>query len=240
MEKAIANHAYNKLAQSYNEKVDTKPHNAYYDRPAVQSLIPNIENKNILDAGCGTGVYLEWLIQQGANCFGFDANENMLKFAKNRVGDKAKIFQGAFEDDFSFLENNFFDGIISALAISYVENLELLFIKFNKLLKKEGWFVFSTEHPFFNYHYFSMDNYFATKKVQADWSGFDEIITMPSYYHSLTTITEALFNSGFVIERIIEPKPTKEFEKANKKTYDELMKFPSFICFKAIKKTDCK
>ncbi len=239
MEKTVANEAYNKLAKSYNEKIDTKPHNAYYDRPAIQSLVSNIKNKNILDAGCGTGVYLEWLIQQGANTFGFDASEKMLEFAKNRVGNKAKIFKGIFEDEFSFLENNFFDGIISALAITYVENLEELFQKFNKLLKKDGWFIFSTEHPFFSYDYFDIENYFETKKVQTDWTGFDEVVTMTSYYHSLSTITEALSNSGFVIERLIEPKPTREFEKADKKRYDNLMKFPVFICFKALKTKDC-
>ncbi len=53
MEKAIANSVYDKLAKSYNEKIDTKPHNAHYDRPAVQSLVPDVENKTVLDAGCG-------------------------------------------------------------------------------------------------------------------------------------------------------------------------------------------
>ncbi len=53
MRKAVANKAYDKLAKSYNEKIDTKPHNAYYDRPAVKSLVPEVKNKNILDAGCG-------------------------------------------------------------------------------------------------------------------------------------------------------------------------------------------
>ncbi len=235
MEKAVANKAYDKLAKSYNEKIDTKPHNAYYDRPAVQSLVPNVENKTILDAGCGTGVYTEWLINKGAKTYGFDANEKMLEFARERVGDKAKLFKAAFEDEFTFLEENFFDGIISALAITYVEDLESLFTKFNKVLKDGAWFVFSTEHPFFRYKYFALENYFNTKKVETKWTGFDEEVLMTSYYHSLSTIIEALSNSGFVIERVIEPKPTRDFEKADKKGYDKLMKFPLFICFRAIK-----
>ncbi len=239
MDKAVANKAYDKLAKLYNEKIDTKPHNAYYDRPAVQSLVPNIKDKTILDAGCGTGVYLEWLIQQEANAFGFDASEKMLECAKERVGNKAKLFKGAFEDDFSFLEDNFFDGIISALAIHYVENLEDLFVKFNKTLKKDGWLIFSTEHPFFKYDYYGIKNYFQSRKVESDWKDFGEIITITSYYHSLSKITEALYNSGFIIERIVEPKPTKEFEKVNKKQFDSLMEFPLFICFKAVKINEC-
>ncbi len=235
MEKAIANSVYDKLAKSYNEKIDTKPHNAYYDRPAVQSLVPDVENKTVLDAGCGTGVYLEWLIKKGAKAYGFDASDKMLEFARTRVGDKAELYKGCFEDEFTFLENNFFDGIISALAITYVKDLESLFTKFNKVLKNGAWFVFSTEHPFFRYTYFDIDNYFNTKKVETTWSGFDKEVIMPSYYHSLSSITEALSKSGFVIENIVEPKPTREFEKANKKGYEDLMKFPLFICFKAVK-----
>ncbi len=235
MEKAVANDAYDKLAKSYDETIDTKPHNAYYDRPAVQSLVPTVKHKKILDAGCGNGVYLEWLIANGANAYGFDANKKMLEFAKARVGNKAKLFKAIFEDEFTFLENNFFDGIISALAITYVMDLECLFSKFNKVLKDGGWFVFSTEHPFFKYNYFEIENYFNAKKVKAKWTGFAEEVIMTSYYHSLSDITDALSNSGFVIERLIEPKPTKQFEKANKEQYDNLMKFPLFICFKAVK-----
>ncbi len=175
------------------------------------------------------------MIKNGANAYGFDANEKMLEYAKERVGDKAKLFKGFFEDDFTFLENNFFDGIISALAITYVEDLEVLFTKFNKVLKNGAWFIFSTEHPFFRYKYFDIKNYFNTRKVETEWTGFDEEVIMTSYYHSLSCITEALSNSGFIIERVVEPKPTKEFEKANKEQYDKLMKFPLFICFKAIK-----
>lgn len=103
------------------------------------------------------------------------------------------------------------------------------------MLKKGAWFVFSTEHPFFRYTSFDMDNYFLTKKVETTWSGFGEEVIMPSYYHSLSSIKEALENSGFVIESIVGPKPTRAFEKVNKKSYDDLMKFPLYVCFKAVK-----
>ncbi len=235
MEKAVANSAYEKIAKSYNEQIETKPHNAYYDRPAVKSLIPDVDGKTILDAGCGNGIYMKELLEQGASVYGFDASEKMLEFARERVGDKAKLFNAAFEDEFTFLEEDFFDGILSALAITYVNDLESLFKKFNKVLKKDGWFVFSTEHPFFRYNYFEIENYFSSKKVEAKWTGFGEDVSMTSYYHSLSYITEALAKSGFVLERLIEPVPTKDFEKADKKRYDKLIKFPLFICFKAVK-----
>ena len=66
MSEPIANQAYDQMAEAYARKVDTKPHNAYYDRPAVQSLLPDLTGKTVLDAACGTGVYTEWLLAQAA------------------------------------------------------------------------------------------------------------------------------------------------------------------------------
>jgi len=41
-EKPISLDAYNTLAASYASLVDTKPHNAYYERPATLSLLPDV------------------------------------------------------------------------------------------------------------------------------------------------------------------------------------------------------
>ena len=50
MKDSLPQEAYNELADSYAAKIDTKPHNAYYDRPAIKTLIKNIQNHHILDA----------------------------------------------------------------------------------------------------------------------------------------------------------------------------------------------
>lgn len=55
----IAYEAYERLADAYAEMIDAKPHNAYLERPATLSLLPDVEGKRVLDAGCGTGTYSE-------------------------------------------------------------------------------------------------------------------------------------------------------------------------------------
>jgi 2-polyprenyl-3-methyl-5-hydroxy-6-metoxy-1,4-benzoquinol methylase len=62
----LAQDAYNALAEAYAQRVDTKAHNAYYERPATLSLLPEVRDKRVLDAGCGPGVYAEWLADHGA------------------------------------------------------------------------------------------------------------------------------------------------------------------------------
>jgi 2-polyprenyl-3-methyl-5-hydroxy-6-metoxy-1,4-benzoquinol methylase len=61
----IALDAYETLAEAYASVIDTKPHNAYYERPATLSLLPEVRGKRVLDAACGPGVYAEWLLSRG-------------------------------------------------------------------------------------------------------------------------------------------------------------------------------
>ena len=62
----IALEAYEILAEAYASVIDTKPHNAYYERPATLSLLPEVGGMRVLDAACGPGVYAEWLVSRGA------------------------------------------------------------------------------------------------------------------------------------------------------------------------------
>ena len=55
-EEPIAREAYGRLADAYAARLVTKAHNAFYDRPAVLSLLPPVQGKRVLDAGCGPGV----------------------------------------------------------------------------------------------------------------------------------------------------------------------------------------
>ncbi len=235
MKKSISNDVYDKIADEYSDRIDTKPHNAYYDRPAVQSLIYDIKGQRILDAGCGPGVYAEWLLEKGAKVVGFDASTKMLENSKKRLGNKLDLIHANMEEPLSFLEDNSFDGILSALAVTYVRDLDFLFKEFNRVLKINSWFVFSTEHPFFTYNYHEMSEYFKTKRVEATWWDFGKNVEMPSYYHSLGTIADALTDNGFIIEKILEAKPVDDFRRLSENEFKKLNKNPAFINFRAKK-----
>lgn len=235
MKPSLPEKAYDELADAYAAMTDTKPHNAYYERPAIRGLVGDVSGQTILDAGCGSGVNCEWLVNLGARVTAIDANERMLAHARTRVGTRADLQLANLEEPLDFLQDESFDGIISALTITYVEDHGRLFAEFGRVLRAGGWLVFSTEHPFFSYRYFKIDNYFSTREVHTEWTGFGKVVEMPSYYHSLGSISEALATNGFVTERIVEPLPTKDFEKADPTAYRKLMDFPLFICFRARK-----
>lgn len=98
MKHSISNDAYDELADAYSAQADTKPHNAYYERPATMSLIEEVDGRNILDAGCGPGVYTKWLLDRGAQVVAIDANQKMLSHARRRTENRARYYHANMED----------------------------------------------------------------------------------------------------------------------------------------------
>ncbi len=80
--KPVALAAYEKLAENYAALIDTKPHNAFYERPATLSLLPSVRGKRVLDAGCGPGAYTEILLKRGAKVVGVDVTPGNLLYTR--------------------------------------------------------------------------------------------------------------------------------------------------------------
>ena len=231
--------AYETLAAHYAANIETKPHNAYYDRPAVQSLLPDVRSKQVLDAGCGPGAYAQWLVEHGAQVLGLDASPQMVELSRQRVGDRGQFRVADLSAPLGFLQDASFDVVLSALTISYIADLNPLFAEFARVLRPAGLFVFSTHHPMSDFQYHG-GNYFETAQVTETWnslSTLDMPFTVTFYRRPLTAITEALWHNNFVIERLIESLPTPEFEQADPKNYAKLMNQPGFIAIRARRDT---
>jgi SAM-dependent methyltransferase len=236
-ERPIALDAYETLAEAFAEVVDTKPHNAYYERPATLSLLPDVKGKRVFDAGCGPGVYSEWLVEHGAaEVVAVDASPKMVDLAKKRLGNKAVVRQANLAEPLWFLESLSVDLVLSPLVLDYVEDWRSTFAEVYRILRPGGHFVFSITHPFFDYIYFKSNNYFQTELVGVEWRGFESVrVHMPSFRRPLSEVINPLIEAGFRLERILEPKPIEEFKEADPKHYEELSREPCFICIRVIK-----
>lgn len=226
------------MAEKYNELIDHKPHNAYYDRPNTLQLFPDVKGKIILDAACGPGKYAEILIDKGAIVKGFDISPKMIELAKVRNQNKGDFFVHDFSTKFSTIEDNSCDIVLCALALHYIEDWTFTIKEFNRVLKSKGILVVSIEHPFFEYNYFQSKKYFEIENVKCTWNTFGQPVEVNSFRRPLNECITPLTDNGFYIDKLVEPKPTSEFEQLDPKHFKELNEFPAFMCIRAVKRDD--
>ncbi|WP_247002372.1 class I SAM-dependent DNA methyltransferase [Halosolutus gelatinilyticus] len=227
----VAKAAYDELADTYADEVRTNPYNADLEFPATSSLVPDVDGKRVLDAGCGTGAYTEWLLDRGADVVGVDVSEAMLAHARERVGDRATFHRADLAAPLEFAETDAFDGVVSALALGYVEEWRESFSEFARILEPGGFFVFSTGHPFDQFPFGGDDgraNYFDVELAEKNWE-----VDVPYYRRPVSAVVNPLLESGFRLERLLEPRPTERFEETWPERYEKESRYPVFLCVRS-------
>ena len=227
--------AYDSMAEGYAAAIEENPRSAYYERPAIMDLLPDVSGRRVLDAGCGPGVMMEWFLSQGANVVGVDVSANMLKLAEQRVGDAAVLHVADLEQPMPFLADSSFDVILSSGTLGYVRDWLALFREFSRVLKPGGCVVLSVGHPCSEYTLNETDDYFSTELREYTWGGLGAPIVVPCYRRPLSDMTDPIVRAGFSIERVIEPVPTEEFAEVEPEEYARLMRRPRVLCVRVRK-----
>lgn len=185
----------------------------------LKKLLPDFQDKRVLDLGCGFGWHCRYAIENGAkSVVGIDLSQKMLSEARNKTKSKDIEYIQMPIEEIDFL-NNSFDVVISSLALHYVQSFEYILHKISKCLSAGGDFVFSVEHPVFtaqgsqdwyyddkgNRLHWPVDQYFTEGVRKASFLG-EEVI---KYHKTLTTYLNCLINEGFEITGLVEPKPAE-------------------------------
>jgi cyclopropane fatty-acyl-phospholipid synthase-like methyltransferase len=104
-------------------------------------LLP--QNSLILDAACGTGRYMQLILEIGHTIIGIDQAQGMLARAKEKFPDVQFEKVGLQEMTFE----NLFDGAICVDAVEHVcpEDWTVVLGNFQRALKQEGYLYFTVE-----------------------------------------------------------------------------------------------
>jgi SAM-dependent methyltransferase len=235
---------YDEIAAAYAAGVDSAPYNAHYERPATLALLPEVAGAHILDAGCGSGFYTEHLVRLGARVTAIDGSAEMVKHAERRLADLGALGTGSLQSGqalvraadlarpLDFLDDASVDGVLSALVLHYLRDWSSTLSEFRRVLTPDGWLVLSTHHPATEAQRYDSANYFETEPVEEVWSWVGKV---RFYRRPLTAIVAALTDAGFVIDSLIEPRPTDEFREAKPEDYARLLKQPEFLMIRARK-----
>jgi SAM-dependent methyltransferase len=208
----------------------------------LKNMLPDFQNKNVLDLGCGYGWHCIYAKEQGAkNVIGIDLSKKMIDKAMENSKELSIAYYQMPVEDIEF-ENEQFDIIFSSLTFHYIQNLDVVFRKINQFLKKGGSFVFSMEHPVFtskaeqdwfkdekgNLLHWPVDNYQDEGARQTNFLGHKVV----KYHRTVASILNTVIDSGFAIKQISEPKPSEEIIEKYPAMKDELRR-PIFIMVSA-------
>ena len=246
----MSNHFDNdRLFEEYNKmRMDKKNYTDNIEMPASLKLLPSrFDGLKILDACCGFGKSSCYFADNGADAVvGIDISEKMIEKA-NKENCRSNTFYIC--SDISKLNPNShieFDIAYSSAAFHFVEDLDTMFKSIYNLLKKDGIFCFSMEHPIMsansdekrwcydkegNISHYRLKDYFSETYREHTW--FSKDIPVSVYHRKMSTIINLLIKNGFVIEEVYEPEPDKE--KLEKIVYDLYATRPSTLVIKCKK-----
>ena len=188
----------------------TNPLQRYYSWPATTSLLPDVDGKRVLDAGCGIGDHVEWLLDEGATVVGVDASERAVDVARDRFGRRATFYRADLTGGLGFAEDDGFDVVLSHLVLDHVETWGPVFEAFERVLEPGGVVVFTTIHPMHYYHrYETVEDYWTQTPVELAW----EDAPVTSYHRPVSDVVEAVAEAGFRLDTLEEPQPPATYVK---------------------------
>jgi SAM-dependent methyltransferase len=224
---------YETIADRYAAGVDRRPWNTLYERPATLALLPDVGGRDVLDAGCGHGWYADWLARHGARVVGVDSSARMVELTTARLAGRGRAIRADFSDLRAFCADGSFDLILSSLALHYVADLTKTFREWARVLRADGRIVFSTHHPTHDGNSLLEPGYLVEEVIEERWGWLGQ--NMRYYRRPLSALTEPLADAGFLIERMVEPRPSEELRRADPEGYRQLSRLPAFLFVRARK-----
>lgn len=220
--------------------------NNLVEKPALFSLCPDLTDKKVLDLGCGYGENCREFLKLGASkVVGIDISEKMLNVAKKENTFKNVSFIRMSMSDLSPL-NDSFSVIFSSLAIHYIEDFDKLITDVYRLLDSNGMFIFSQEHPLTtavlkeprwskdsegNILNYKLTGYSIPGIRKSTWF----VENVKKYHRTFSSIVNSLYSAGFIIEKMLEPVPSKDIMEKYP-SYKKYMHKPDFLLIRARKK----
>jgi ubiquinone/menaquinone biosynthesis C-methylase UbiE len=219
----------------------------YLTKPALNELLGNVQDKTVLDAGCGNGRFTNFLSTAGARATGIDGSSKMVEYARKTFPDIP--FEVADLNSKLPFENNAYDAVICDAVLMSIADCSNFLLEANRVLKEDGALIVSVLHPAFNhpttklYRSFLnkilfhkvkglVDNYYQTKTVRRD----DNATAGLNFYHrTIEQYVESFRKAGFLVERILEPRITDEQYLKDNPEIEYAARMPRFIFFKLVK-----
>ena len=198
--------AYDEVAEEYSRVLD--PDGAGLSDPVLAELAGEVAGRDVLSLACGQGQDARLLAGLGATVTGVDLSTEMLRYARQHEAANPRgitYVQGDAQDLAAFADRSF-DGVVCHMALMDIPALEPTIGSVSRVLRDEGWFVFSIVHPCYRGHVEILTDYLLDhryrKQLPTAW------LPAYAYHRPLGAYVELLVQFGFGIERVVESHHT--------------------------------
>lgn len=221
---------YEVFADEFDDHARDNIYNAHYDRPACLELLGDVGGATVLDVACGPGLYAEELVARGADVIGLDQSPRMVELARNRVP-TGEFRVHDLADRLDWLPDGSVDLVLFALALEYIDDRTGALRELARVLRPNGALVLSRMHPTGDWLRHG-GNYFDVRVIEEIWNKGWHV---RYWLAPLERTCEELHAAGFLIERLLEPRPTTEAAAVDPGRYERLTREPTgFLAIRAL------
>ncbi len=211
----------------------------------LMALLPAVDDRRVLDLGCGAGQLARHLATAGAaEVVGVDVSERMLALARAEWAHPRVAYRRASIEAVTFPPARF-DLVVSSLALHYVDDYRGVVQRIAGWLVPGGVLVYSTEHPIYTARLpgtgWAADE--AGRRTRwcleryAEEGAREETWYVPGVrkiHRTLATLVNGLVDAGQVLERLVEPVPREQWLADRPEFRDERHR-PIFLLVRARK-----
>jgi SAM-dependent methyltransferase len=131
----------NLFYESYWKANKTNKNNWVYGINIVDNLIKNFEFKTVLDAGCGAGDVVRYLLEKGYDAYGAEISETAIKLNAKDLFDKGRIVNTSLAN--LPFEDNYFDVVFTSEVLEHIPEHQMNSV-INELHRVSKRLVFGT------------------------------------------------------------------------------------------------
>lgn len=161
----------------------------------LETMLPEISGRDVLDAGCGSGRWLSYLANKKPHSLrGIDLSSAMLQMASQKSIQGVELLQCPC--DVTPFENHSFDLILSSFVLSYIEDIYDLAVETDRIARDGCHLFVSDMHP-------ETQDRLAWKRTFRDGQSEVEVKTAR---HDLREIVKIFNSLGWELCAAIEPE----------------------------------
>jgi malonyl-CoA O-methyltransferase len=188
--------AYDRWARTYDADVNRTRD---LDASVVRRSAPDVDGRDVLEVGPGTGKNTTWLAQRARSVVGLDASAGMLAIAQARieadgVADRVRFVQHDITNAWPIVSASI-DVVIGDLVLEHVEDVGHVFAEAARVLRSTGNIFICELHPIRQFH--------GGRAHFVDVPS-GEVVDVPVFRHTVSEFVNRGVEAGLVVERVDE------------------------------------